>query len=44
MIKVIEAISDANIGGAGRLLTSRIKNADQNRFDYTFVTRYLPSF
>ena len=37
MIKVVEAISDANIGGAGRLLTSRIKNADRNRFDYTVV-------
>lgn len=37
MIRVVEAISDANIGGAGRLLINRIKNADRSRFDYTVV-------
>ena len=33
MIKVIEAISDANIGGAGVLLLNRLKNTDKKAFD-----------
>ena len=37
MIHVVEAISDMNIGGAGRLLISRIKNSDKERFKYTVI-------
>ena len=36
-IKVLEAISDTNIGGAGRLLISRIKNSDKKRFNYFVI-------
>ena len=36
-IKVVEVISDTNIGGAGRLLISRIKNSDKKKFNYTVV-------
>lgn len=32
MIKVVEIISDRNIGGAGVLLVSRLKNSDRNTF------------
>lgn len=37
MIKVVEAISDRNIGGAGILLLNRLSNADKNRFDITVM-------
>ena len=37
MIKVVEAISDMNIGGAGRLLLSRIAKTDKNKFSYTII-------
>lgn len=37
MISVLESISDMNIGGAGRLLVSRIKHSDRNRFQYTVI-------
>ena len=37
MIKVIEAISDSNIGGAGVLLYARLKNSDKNRFATTVL-------
>ena len=33
MIKVCEVISDTNIGGAGRLLVTRLSLSDKNRFD-----------
>ncbi len=32
-MKVIEAISDTNIGGAGRLLLTRLKESDRSAFD-----------
>lgn len=37
MIKVLEIISDTNIGGAGRLLMNKINYSDKTRFKYTFV-------
>ena len=37
MIKVLEAISDGNIGGAGVLLCSRLKNSDKNLIDTTVL-------
>ena len=37
MIKVAEAISDMNIGGAGRLLLDRIEHSDKSRFSYTVI-------
>ena len=37
MIKVIEAISDGNIGGAGILLCSRLKNSDREKIETTVV-------
>ena len=37
MLRVVEAISDANIGGAGRLLINRIKNTDRENFDIVVV-------
>ncbi|MBE6533974.1 MAG: glycosyltransferase family 4 protein [Ruminococcaceae bacterium] len=37
MIKIVEAISDMNIGGAGRLLINRIKNSDKKNFSYTVI-------
>ena len=37
MIKVAEAISDMNIGGAGRLVLSRIELSDKSRFSYTVI-------
>ena len=33
MIKVLEAISDGNIGGAGVLLCSRLKNSDKGKIE-----------
>lgn len=33
MIKVVEAISDSNVGGAGILLINRLKHSDRTRFD-----------
>ena len=30
MISVVEAITDTNVGGAGRLLLNRIKNSNNN--------------
>ena len=33
MIKVLEAISDGNIGGAGVLLCSRLKNSDRSKIE-----------
>lgn len=37
MLRVLEVISDMNIGGAGRLLINRIKNMDKERFDVTVI-------
>lgn len=37
MIKVVEVISDTNIGGAGRLLLSRIKYSNKKRFKYIVI-------
>ena len=37
MIKVIEAISDMNIGGAGKLLVSRIKYSNKEKIKYFVV-------
>ena len=37
MIKVIEAISDVNIGGAGILLLNRLKNSDRKLFNTVVV-------
>ena len=37
MIKVVEAISDMNIGGAGRLLINKIRNSDKKLFKYIVV-------
>lgn len=37
MIKVVEAISDTNIGGAGRLLLARLEQSNRARFDETVV-------
>ncbi len=37
MIKVVEAISDSNIGGAGILLLNRIKHTDHSIFDVNVV-------
>lgn len=37
MIKVVEAISDTNIGGAGVLLINRLKHTDNAIFDTTVV-------
>ncbi len=39
MIRVVEAISDTNIGGAGILLLNRLKYTDKSRF---FTTVILP--
>lgn len=36
-VKVIEVISDTNIGGAGKLLLNRIENSNKNRFKYTVI-------
>lgn len=37
MIKVVEVISDTNIGGAGRLLLARLEESDRLRFDETVI-------
>lgn len=37
MISVVEAITDTNVGGAGRLLLNRIKNSNNNEFKYTVL-------
>lgn len=37
MLRVVEVISDMNVGGAGRLLLNRIKNTDKSRFEITVV-------
>ena len=37
MIRVIEAISDTNIGGAGRLLLARLEESDRSRFEETVI-------
>lgn len=37
MIKVVEAISDTNIGGAGILLVNRLQNTDKLIFDTTVI-------
>lgn len=37
MIRVAEVISDTNIGGAGRLLISKIKNSNKRIFKYTVI-------
>ena len=37
MIRVLEAISDTNIGGAGRLLLARLEESDRARFDETVI-------
>lgn len=37
MLRVLEVISDMNIGGAGRLLINRIKNTDKEKVDITVV-------
>ena len=37
MIKIVEVISDANIGGAGRLLVNKIKNSNKGLFKYIVV-------
>lgn len=36
-IKVLEVISDTNIGGAGRLLISRIENSNKDNFKYIVI-------
>ncbi|MBO5416376.1 MAG: glycosyltransferase [Clostridia bacterium] len=36
-MKVIEALSDTNIGGAGRLLLTRLSNSDRGEFDTTVI-------
>lgn len=36
-IKVVEAISDLNVGGAGKLLLNRIKQSNNSLFDYTVI-------
>lgn len=36
-MKVIEALSDTNIGGAGRLLLTRLANSDRASFDTTVI-------
>lgn len=37
MIRVAEAISDTNIGGAGRLLLARLEQSDRARFETTVL-------
>ena len=37
MIKVVEAISDSNIGGAGILLYNRLTHVDKAVFDVTVI-------
>ena len=37
MIRVAEAISDTNIGGAGVLLLDRLRNSDRKHFDITVI-------
>lgn len=37
MIKVVEAISDSNIGGAGRLLLARLSTSDREAFETTVI-------
>jgi glycosyltransferase involved in cell wall biosynthesis len=37
MIKVVEVISDTNIGGAGILLLSRLEQSERNRFKTTVI-------
>lgn len=37
MIKVVEVISDTNIGGAGRLLLARLEESDRLRFDEAVI-------
>ena len=37
MIKVIEAISDTNIGGAGILLENRLSHTNKKIFDTTVI-------
>ena len=37
MLRVVEVISDMNIGGAGRLLLNRIKNTDKEKYDITVI-------
>ncbi len=37
MIKVVEVISDMNIGGAGMLLLNRLSNANKDIFEYTVI-------
>ena len=40
MLKVIEAISDANVGGAGVLLVNRLKNTDKKVDDIAVAVGY----
>lgn len=40
-VKVVELISDTNIGGAGKLLINKIENSDKNQFKYTVI---LPKY
>lgn len=37
MLRVLEVISDMNIGGAGRLLLNRVKNTDKERFELSVI-------
>ena len=37
MIRVVEVISDTNIGGAGRLLLNRMKCSDREKINYTVI-------
>lgn len=37
MISVVNVISDSNLGGAGRLLLSYLKNSDKSRFAHTVL-------
>ena len=37
MIKVVEVLSDTNIGGAGRLLLTRFALSDKQKFDESIV-------
>lgn len=37
MIRVVEAISDTNIGGAGVLLINRLRHTDRSKFDTTVL-------
>ena len=37
MIKVLNVLSDSNIGGAGRLLVNYLRNFDRTKFDVAVV-------